>query len=86
MQALWSGAAAGSGLTRAALGLKLNACAAAVAGSGASDDTVVTVPTGVTTLRIGQAVGSTLFLGGHVRDLRIWPTRLTNDQIKALAA
>lgn len=72
------------GDVRAAVAYKLNDFAASANGSPATLDTSGTVPT-PTSLQIGRLNGS-LYWNGHIRSLRYWPRRLTNELLSEITA
>jgi hypothetical protein len=68
---------------KVAYAYKTNDFAISANGAAAVTDTSGTVPTVITTLRIG---GPPIELCGHIRSIRYYPVRLSNAQIQALTA
>jgi len=66
-----------------AFGYKLNDYAISTNGAAVVTDTVGTVPTGITTFRIGQAVS--VALSGYVRFIDVYNTRKTNPELVVLS-
>jgi hypothetical protein len=62
-----------------------NDFAASVNGGAPSTDPLGTVPSGLTTLRIGRSSG-TDYLNGYLRRITYYPVRLTNAQLQNLTA
>ena len=56
----------------------------ALNGADLAIDPTITVPTGLTTLRIGQ--GLTALTGAHIQRITYYNTRLPNAQLQALTA
>ena len=63
-----------------------NDCAGVIGGGNIVTDTSATVPTGLTTARLGNASASGSDLSGYIRAVRYYPRRLTNNELTALVA
>lgn len=72
-------------LLKVALAYKTNDVSSAADGVILKNDTSVTLPTGLTTLRIGKGV-TVQSLNGHMRRLTIYPTRRPDSELPALTA
>lgn len=82
---LTTGAVVADTVTNIAYAYKTNDFAASRNGGTVATDTSGTLPV-PTALGIGSNSASSLFLSGHIRSIRYYPTRLTNAQLQALTA
>jgi len=64
---------------------KTNDFAGVLNGGTVQTDTSGTVPTGIAQLGLGNRLGG-VYMNGHIRSVRYYPTRLSNAQIQALTA
>lgn len=82
---LTQAASTGTGNSKLALAYKANDFAASANGAAAVTDAAGTIPSGLTTLRIGQIAGPVSFYNGWVSSLAYYPIRLPNASIQGLA-
>ena len=64
---------------------KTNDFAGVLNGGTVQTDASGSIPSGISTLGIGFRLGG-VYMNGHIRSLRYFPTRLTNAQLQALTA
>jgi len=62
-----------------------NDCASYVDGTQAGTDTTASIPSGLTTLSIGNAVGS-VHLNGYIKNFKYFPYRMSNADLARLTA
>ena len=72
-------------VNKVALAYATNDFAASTNGGAPSTDVAGTVPTGLTTLRLGSAFGSAI-LNGYIRRITYYPRRLSNAELQAITA
>jgi len=84
-QAQITGASPTAGVvSKFACAFKQNDVCAAMDGVAGTTDTSVLIPT-VDTLQIGNRLGGG-YLNGHIKDIRFYPTRLSNAELQELTA
>jgi hypothetical protein len=69
---------------KSALAYATDNASGALNGTDLSIDPTVTVPTGLTTLRIGS--GLTSLIGGHIQRITYYPRRLSNAELQAITS
>jgi len=57
-----------------------------IVGSDGRSDTSGAVPVGIDSMNIGKVETSNIYLNGYIRQLRIYPVRLSNSQLKQLTS
>ena len=72
--------------SKLALGYKTLDHAVVANGGTAATNTAVTVPSGLTTLRLGDQVGGFANVNGYLRRITYYPRRLTNAELQAITA
>jgi hypothetical protein len=85
IQTVFNGLGATDALVKTAVGYKVNDAVLVNNGSVTNQDSTVTVPTGLTTLRIGVSSNSE-FLNGYLKSLKYYPKRLSNSQLQSLTS
>lgn len=68
---------------KVAFAYKVNDVAASMDGAVVQEDTLAVMPTGITTLRLGNDTGGNA-LEGHIKEFRYYPRRLTNEELVTL--
>lgn len=69
-----------------ALAYATNDAAASTNGSAVSTDVSVTVPTGLTTARLGSLRAGSNIAAAYIRRVRYWPTRIANINLQGITA
>ena len=81
-----AGAGVNGRLNKKALAYRVNDFAASLNGAAPIVDTSGSVPTGLTTMRIGSFLGASQFCSGWISRLAYYPTRLSNTTLQGLTA
>jgi hypothetical protein len=81
-----AGAGVNGRLNKKALAYRVNDFAASLNGAAPIVDTSGSLPTGLTTMRIGTFLGASQFCNGWIRRIAYYPTRLPNATLQALTA